>query len=609
MDHSSRSTPLEAVLARDLAAAETRYRELARAAESALQDERSRAQLYLDVSGALIVVLDGESRMTLINRAGLELVGREEQQLLGRDFCSLLIPEADQLRAADAIAEARNRGVDSDLVETGLLSVSGEDRTIAWRFNAIRDEHGRALATVCSGIDLTERRRAEEQVAHLAYHDPLTDLPNRALLEEHLELALARSRRQGTAVGLLYLDLDGFKLVNDSLGHAAGDELLRDVTARLSERRRDSDLLARQGGDEFLLLLNDLDRLGAEQTATRVADGLLRSLTRPFVVSGAEFHIGASVGVALYPKDATTTEELMRHADAAMYQAKADGRNTVCVYREDPHEPLERLSMTSRLRKAITRGEFVLHWQPIVDPSDRSLQKLEVLVRWQDPLRGLVYPSEFIQFAEETGFVDRIGDWVVSAACDQVSRWRSQGLAVPPVAINISPRQLRRPDFCERLRRAIGNSGMADRLMVEITESAAMANADRTEEVLTELSAIGIGVAVDDFGLGYSSLARLREMPVQLLKIDRSFMQGVPEDPQAAAIVRAVIDLSAALGLATVAEGIETEAQLRFVVENGCPLAQGFLLGKPMPAAEIEPLLETAIGTQSQLVARDGAAS
>lgn len=602
MDHSSRSTPLEAALARDLAAAETRYRELARAAESALQDERTRAQLYLDVSGALIVVLDGDGRMTLINRSGLELVGREEQQLIGRDFCSLLIPEADQLKAADAIAEARNTGVHSELVETGLLSVTGEDRTIAWRFNAIRDEHGRALATVCSGVDLTDRRRAEDQVAHLAYHDPLTDLPNRALLEEHLELALARSKRQGTAVGLLYLDLDGFKLVNDSLGHAAGDELLRDVTARLSERRRDSDLLARQGGDEFLLLLNDLDRLGAEQTAMRVADGLLRSLTRPFVVSGAEFHIGASVGIALYPKDATTAEELMRHADAAMYQAKADGRNTVCVYREDPHEPLERLSMTSRLRKAITRGEFILHWQPIVDPADGTLEKLEVLVRWQDPLRGLVYPGDFIEFAEETGFVDRIGDWVVSSACDQVSRWQSQGFVVPPVTINISPRQLRRPDFGERLRRAIGSTGLADLLTVEITESAAMASADRTGEVLADLAEIGIGVAVDDFGLGYSSLARLREMPVQLLKIDRSFMKGVPEDPQASAIVRAVIDLSAALGLATVAEGIETEAQRQFIVENGCPLAQGFLLGKPMPASEIEPLLGTAMGEPSAVL-------
>ena len=597
------ATPLEAVLARDLAEAENRYRALARAAETALQDERTRAQLYLDISGAVIVVLDGDNRMTLVNRAGVELIGQEEPALLGLNFVETVLPESDRERIAAAIAMARNTGGDSALVETGALTKTGEMLTLAWHFTAIHDEHGRALATVCSGVDLTDRRRAEQQVAHLAYHDPLTDLPNRALLEEHLELALARSKRQGTAVALLYLDLDGFKLVNDSLGHAAGDELLKDVTARLAERRRDSDLLARQGGDEFLLLLTDLDRLGAEQTASRVADGLLRSLASPFVVHGAEFHIGASVGIALYPKDATAAEELMRHADAAMYQAKADGRNTVCVFREDPHEPLERLSMTSRLRKAITRGEFVLYWQPIVDPRDGTLEKLEVLIRWQDPLRGLVLPGEFIEFAEETGFVDRIGDWVVSAACDQISHWQSEGLVVPPVTINISPRQLRRPDFGDRMRRAIGASGLASHLTVEITESVAMANADRTEAVLTDLASIGIGIAVDDFGLGYSSLARLRELPVQLLKIDRSFLVGVPEDPQAAAIVRAIIELAAALGLAAVAEGVENDAQRQFLVEHDCPLAQGFLLGRPMPPAEIRAILSSARGEPDALFA------
>ena len=588
------ATPLEAALARDLADAEQRYRELARAAETALQDERSRAQLYLDVSGAIIVVLDGSGRVTLVNRAALELIGRHEAEILGHGFAHSVLPAEDHDTVAGAIAGARSGVVDVELIETGVVTSSGEMRTVGWRFTAIRDEDSQVLATVCSGVDLTDRRRAEDQVAHLAYHDPLTGLPNRALLEEHLDLALARSKRQGTAIALLYLDLDGFKRVNDSLGHAAGDELLCDVTARLSERRRDSDLLARQGGDEFLLLLTDLDRLGAEQTAVRVADGLLRSLTRPFVVHGAEFHIGASVGVALYPKDATEPGELQRHADAAMYQAKADGRNTVCVYREDPHEPLERLSMTSRLRKAITRGEFVLHWQPIVEPQNGSLQKLEVLVRWQDPLRGLVLPGEFIEFAEETGFVDRIGDWVVSAACDQVSRWQSEGLEVPPVTINISPRQLRRPDFLDRLRRAIGSSGLAELLIVEITESVAMAQGDRTEAVLTDLSKIGIGVAVDDFGLGYSSLARLRRLPVQVLKIDRSFLEGVPHDPQASAIVCAVIELAAALGLQAVAEGVETEEQRRFLVEQGCPLAQGFLLGRPMPSDQIEELLAFA---------------
>lgn len=570
------------------------------AAEAALDDERARAQVFLDLSGAVIVVLDADDRITQVNRAGTELLGHTESELLGQDFCTACVPEADRERTAQALEAARASGLETDLVDTDVVTAGGRVHTIAWRHTALTDPGGRVIATVCSGIDITERRRHMQEITHLAYHDPLTGLPNRALLEEHLELALARARRHAEAVALLYLDLDGFKLVNDSLGHAAGDELLCAVTTRLSERRRGSDLLARQGGDEFLLLLADLPRMGAEQTARRVADGLLRSLASPFVVAGAEFHIGASVGISLYPRDAPTADELLRHADAAMYQAKADGRGTVCVYREDPHEPLERLSMTSRLRKAITRGEFVLHYQPIVTPERLELRRLEVLVRWQDPLRGLVLPGDFIGFAEETGFVDRIGDHVVAAACEQIGAWERAGIAVPPVMINVSPRQLRRPDFGTRLRRQIGRTDLADRITVEITESDVMTDAPRTERVLRELAELGIGVAVDDFGLGYSSLARLRQLPVQSLKIDRSFLVGVPDDREAAAIVTAIIELAAALGMDAVAEGVETDAQRRFLVERGCPLAQGYLLGRPAPAHRIEPLLRdgyVAIGS------------
>ncbi len=561
------------------------------AAEAALKDEHTRAQVWLELSGAVIVALDSDDRITQVNRAAVELLGRAEHELLGLDFCEACVPEADRERTARALSDARASGLETDLVDTDVVTGDGRRHTIAWRHTALTGAGGRVIATVCSGIDITERRRHVQEITHLAYHDSLTGLPNRALLEEHLELALARSRRQGSAVALLYLDLDGFKLVNDSLGHAAGDELLRAVTERLSERLRDSDLLARQGGDEFLLLLTDLERIDAEAAARRVADGLLRSLASPFVVAGAEFHIGASVGISLCPRDAPTADELLRHADAAMYQAKADGRGTVCVYREDPHEPLERLSMTSRLRKAIVRGEFVVHYQPIVTPDELRLRRLEVLVRWQDPLRGLVMPGEFIGFAEETGFVDRIGDHVLAATCEQIGGWERAGIDVPPVMINVSPRQLRRPDFGERLRRQVGTAGLADRITVEITESDVMADVERSERVLRELSELGIGVAVDDFGLGYSSLARLRRLPVQALKIDRSFLVGVPADPEAAAIVTAIIELAAALGMDAVAEGVETEAQRLFLVAHGCPLAQGYLLGRPVPAAEIEPLL------------------
>ena len=565
-----------------------------RATESALRDERHRAQRYLDIAGAIIVVLDPDGRVALLNRAGHELLGHEDGALLGRDWFDAVIPEAER-RAARSWYEHMVDGEQDDAAhESTVLTRDGEQRVIAWRDTVIRDPDGSVTAVMSSGVDLTERRAAEEQIAYLAYHDSLTGLPNRALLQEHLELALARARRQGHAVALLYLDLDGFKLVNDSLGHPAGDELLCHVTMRLSERRRGMDLLARQGGDEFLLLLADLDRSEAEPTARRVAEGLLRALAKPFTISGAEFHIGASVGISLYPRDAADADELLRHADASMYEAKAAGRNGVTVYTGDPHEPLERLSMTSRLRKALARSEFVLHWQPIVDPADGTLRKLEALIRWQDPFRGLVMPDEFIAFAEETGFIDRIGDWVLAAVRDQVLAWGRAGFAVPRVTVNVSPRQLRRPDFGPRLLRAVADEGLAARLTVEITESAAMADPLRTDPVLRELSASGIEIAVDDFGAGYSSLSRLRTMSVQVLKIDRTFLQGVPDDTGATAIVTAIIELARALGMEAVAEGVENEAQRAFLVERGCPLAQGFLLGRPAPASEIERLLPRA---------------
>jgi diguanylate cyclase (GGDEF)-like protein/PAS domain S-box-containing protein len=562
-----------------------------RATESALRDERHKAQRYLDIAGAIIFVLDDEERLTLLNRAGQELLGYDEEELLGRNWFDAVTPDADREAAREAYHQVLAGAGGDDVHESPVLTRDGERRVIAWRHVAMRDDAGRATATVSSGVDLTERRAAEEQIAYLAYHDPLTGLPNRALLQEHLELALARARRLGKAVALLYLDLDGFKLVNDSLGHPAGDELLVHVTMRLKERRRGMDLLARQGGDEFLLLLGDLAREEAEGAAHGVADGLLHALSKPFTISGAEFHIGASIGISLYPRDAADADELLRHADASMYEAKAAGRNGVTVYTGDPHEPLERLSMTSRLRKALARNEFVLHWQPIVDPRHGTLGKLEALIRWQDPFRGLVMPDEFVAFAEETGFIDRIGDWVVAAVCEQVEAWERGGYAVPRVSVNVSPRQLRRPDFGQRLLAAVGENGLAHRLTIEITESAAMADPQRTDPVLAELAGSGIEIAVDDFGAGYSSLSRLRRMPVQVLKIDRTFLRGVPDDPGATAIVTAIIELARALGMEAVAEGVEDEAQRAFLVECGCPLAQGYLLGRAMPTREIERLL------------------
>ncbi len=478
--------------------------------------------------------------------------------------------------------------------EFRMVARDGRELWVWERDTILRDADGAPVGSQGVLIDITDRRAAEQQIAYLAYHDSLTGLPNRALLSEHLELALARATRRNQAVALLYFDLDDFKFVNDSLGHSAGDDLLCHIALRLGDRRRSMDLLARQGGDEFLLLLADLDRDGAEAVARHVAGELLTSLARPFTIAGSEFHIGASVGISVFPRDAGDGEELLRHADAAMYQAKSAGRNGIAVFDRDADVPLERLAMTSRVRKALAADEFVLYWQPIVDPRDGSLHGLEALLRWEDPDLGLIHPSEFVPFCEETGLIDRLGDWVADAACAQVEAWQRDGITAPPISINVSPRQLRRPDFAERLARRLGERVPDAQFTIEITETGAMGDETRTEQPLRALAAAGVRIAVDDFGAGYSSLVRLRELPVDVLKIDGRLLSGVPHDPQAVAIVTAIIELAAALGMTAVGEGVESEEQREFLIARGCPLAQGHLFSPPRPAAEIAPVLRAA---------------
>jgi diguanylate cyclase (GGDEF)-like protein/PAS domain S-box-containing protein len=563
-----------------------------RVAESELRDERDRAQRYLDVAGTIIVVLDRDERVALLNRTGHDLLRFVEGEPAGQNWFDLCVPERDREGA-----RATFRGLITGRVtptnesyESAVVTQDGEERVIMWHNTVLRDEDGEITATLSSGVDITERRRAEDRIAHLAYHDGLTGLPNRELLAEHLELAIARARRADRSVALLYLDLDDFKLVNDSFGHTAGDGLLREVCGRLEGRRRASDLLARQGGDEFLLLIADVDD-DAHAVARAAADGLLDTLAEPFSVQDSEFRLRASVGISVFPHDADDAETLLRHADAAMYQAKTAGRGGVRTWSGEERHPFERLSMTTRLRRALERDELVLHWQPIVAPATGALEGLEALVRWQDPDRGLVPPGGFVAVAEETGLIDQLGQWVLDAVCRQRLAWRADGLD-PALHFNVSPLELRRGHFAadvlDSLRRhRVGAEG----LVMEITESAAMAGGARTEGQLRELAAAGLRIAVDDFGAGASSLGRLQALPVQVLKLDRSFLTDVPASVQASGLVRAIVDLSAALDTRLVVEGVETEAQRDFVVAAGCPLAQGFLLGRPAPAAELDGVL------------------
>ncbi len=475
------------------------------------------------------------------------------------------------------------------------------DGTVRWVLEQafpIDDEHGNPWLIQGVIFDITERKNAEEQVAFLAYHDKLTGLPNRVLFEEMLDSAIARARRNDTGIGVLYLDLDNFKMVNDSLGHHAGDLLLAQLADRLRTCTRDTDLVARQGGDEFLLLLADLER-GVEDapidpalaSAEVVANRVRQALDTPFDLNGTPFYASGSIGISLFPHDAQDAESLMKNADAAMYRTKKTEPGAFTVFSAGDGDPAQRFSLSTRLREAVRDEHWVLHWQPIVDLETGHVESLEALIRWRDPKGGLVAPLEFIPLAEELGLIEAIGNWVIAELVRQATVWRDDGLDLR-LGFNLSPRQLWSAHLAEKIIGALRAGDVDPRsVIVEITESTAMTDPDRTQKILAELHAWGFTLALDDFGTGYSSLARLKHMPVDVLKIDRSFVHDVQSDVGQASMVRAMIQLAQGLNMTPLAEGVETPQEYEFLRANGCRLAQGFLFSRPVPAEEIPALL------------------
>ncbi|HWO70210.1 MAG TPA: EAL domain-containing protein [Actinomycetota bacterium] len=509
----------------------------------------------------------------------------------------------DKERALAAYLAGRDSG-EPFTFEYRLLARDG--RVVWFRDSAVvvKDAEGRPAFIHGVMLDITEAKKAEEQLAFLAYHDPLTGLPNRAMFEELLELALARARRHDLAVAVLFLDLDEFKLVNDSLGHEAGDELLRRVAERLREATRETDLVARQGGDEFLLLLADLetgvrtplpgDADGAMLIAESVAARIQEALREPFRVAGTEVYVTASIGISLFPHHGGDGAALLRLADAAMFQSKRTGPGGYVIHAPTDADALMKLSLTTRLRRAVEERNWELHYQPLVDLADGRMVGVEALLRWPDPNGGLVPPGDFIPLAEEMGLIEAIGDWVVEELCRQDRRWREEGLDLE-ISFNLSTRELWRPELADRIAARLAASGTPpEKVVVEVTESAAMVDPDRTRQILLGLRERGLRIALDDFGSGYSSLSRLRDLPVQVLKIDRSFVRDCHADLTKASMVRAIVALAEGLGMVPLAEGIESEDEWRFLVGHGCAFGQGYFFSRPVPADELSALARRA---------------
>jgi len=435
-----------------------------------------------------------------------------------------------------------------------------------------------------------ERTRAEEQIKYVAYHDPLTGLPNRMLLKDRLTVALAQARRKNGKLAVMFVDLDRFKLVNDTVGHAMGDRLLQRFAERLTRVVREGDSLARVGGDEFTVLLPEVS---IPDDAELVAQRILEASRKPLALAGHEFTVTASIGIAMFPGHGEDATSLLRNADAAMYRAKEEGRNTFKVFEHVMNARLlERVALEEDLRHALKRGEFQVHYQPQVDIQTGAIVGVEALLRWQQPERGSVPPDEFISLAEETGLIIPIGEWVLYTACAQNKAWQDSGLGPMSMAVNLSPRQFQEPGLVGSIARVLDETGLPAHLLeLEITESAAMRDVEFTITMVEELQAMGVRVSIDDFGTGYSSLGYLKRLPVDSVKIDRSFVSDLAVDDDDAAIVAAIVGLAQTMNLNTVAEGVETEEQLAFLKNLDCRLVQGFLFSKAVPAETLANML------------------
>ncbi len=574
-------------LLRSAETAEARARSLAGSMTQALRESEASHRAVVESSAEGILTIDPRGIVLSFNRAAEHMFGFVASDVIGNNV-SMLMPARYRARH-DALVANFDRAAANRILglrrEVIGLRRDGQEFPMSLAINVIEGPGPRRLVVVVG--DISERKRQEEYIRHIAQHDALTQLPNRTLLQHRLELAIARARREQAIIGVLMLDLDQFKRINDSLGHDVGDQVLLGVARRLRSCVRESDTVARMGGDEFVVLLEDLRSVERVQ---RIARDIVLAFVPPFHIGPHELHVSASIGVSCYPLDGEDVASLLKNADTAMYHAKASGRaNHQMFSAEMQRRANEKLALESAMRHALTRGEFTMHYEPQVSLKDGEVVGVEALIRWCHPERGMVPPSEFIPVAEETGLIVPIGEWTLRTACVE-ARLLQQRLGRPiSVAVNLSPRQFAQPNLLGVVREACSVAGLdPHRLVLEITEGMLVIKPDETVHLLQGLRAMGVRVAIDDFGTGYSSLSYLTRFPVDLLKIDRSFVRDLLDDPADAAVASAIIAMAHELGIAVVAEGVETVEQLTMLHDRHCDIAQGYFIGRGAPASRFE---------------------
>ncbi len=571
---------------------------------SQLENSEKLYRYLVDSSPDIIYTLNHEGRFTFVNDRAYQLLGFGRDELIGKHY-SILVHDEDLERARYVFNERRVDERASRNVELRLkcFNGSGADRTfnntlMTISLNSIGmhvpDHEVKKLeffGTYGVARDITDRKRAEEVISYQAYHDILTDLPNRMLFKDRLGLAVIQAKRKVTELAVMFIDLDRFKLVNDTLGHVKGDELLQQVALRLKECLRRGDTLARQGGDEFTIVLPELrDRADA----TAIADKFLECLHKPFDLDGHEVHISASIGIAIYPGDGESIDELLRHADIAMYQVKALGKNGHSFYHNSMLDiSHQKIALEQSLRKALDHDELEMYYQPQIDVITGRIIGAEGLMRWNHPQRGLLTAGEFLPFAEDNGLMLPISDWMIGALCRDMQIWNAAGGQSIRLSLNLSPQYLDRGDFFEKMRGALVRYGISPaQIEVEITENICIRNPQYAIEQLNKLCQLGVSVAIDDFGTGYSSLSYLHRFPIHTIKIDQSFVKEIHDEQGHYPVILAIISIARGLGLHLIAEGVETDIQSRYLKSNGCLTMQGYLYHWPVSLADFICVLQ-----------------